>query len=457
MSTITLNRKTEGRFVVGILCLLALTPGSAFGVQCRRSRVPTQLFSAISIERTAKREIGQFQEWAVQCGVQVENGFSLVENVVDGNEDWSAATTTGGPEGSRVLFVPNEMILSSARIAQEYGGYVESSFEILGQKGLQNLYPHFFLFLRLMVEYEQGSDSPYYPWLAAMPRKWNTAVSMDEFCLSCLPPFIKSLCQKERDQLAAFREALQVFEYLSPWAKANQGLAKFVYSIVFTRSRTTDNGDLQIIPVVDMFNHGYPGNVMISNDQNGNCDVVLADDVPPGTPLLMSYGDPTNPSQFLVTYGFLNEAPAAFCKILISNPSQELKDIGYDPSKMLVDTATGAVSQEVWDVILYSRLERKPDLVRDKRNFYKAHMAGDEGAKAAIHQKYLRESCSALRLHVDNILAEVADLAVRTNAFDSSKHPRLPLIRKHNSMVTSTFMKVRANVEQISAQVLASR
>lgn len=425
-------------------------------------RGQTRLFASgaqvrqVALERTAPREIGEFQNWAVQCGVQPDNGFCLAEGLVDGCEDWYAATSSGASRGSSVLTVPGEMILSAARIAQEFDGYADSSIRVLESKGFQSLVPQFYLFLKIVVEYERGTESPYYPWLESMPRKWNTAASMDDFCLSCLPPFIKSLCQEERDQLSAFREALKAFEYLDAWAKFNQELAKFVYNIVFTRSWETGSGDRQIIPVADMLNHGNQPNVELVFDQNGSCQVVLTEDVPPGSPLHLSYGDPTNPSSILARYGFLNEAPATYCKILFSNPSQELMEIGYDPSKMLFSTGDGSISEEVWDVMLYSRLEQKR-LEGDRRAFYQAHVSGDEETKAAIHRKYLKETCGALRRHVDHILAEVAELIVKTNAFDSSKHPRLPLIKKHNDMVTETFHKVRGNLERIEADVVTYR
>ncbi|KAG7373929.1 SET methyltransferase domain containing protein [Nitzschia inconspicua] len=412
-------------------------------------------FSSMSVERTATREIYPFQEWAAQCGVQADNGFCLAEQIVDGNEDWYAATSTGGREGSRVLTVPNEMILSSARIAQDYQGYVEPAFQILEQKGMRHLFPQFYLFLKLLVELEQGENSPYYPWMASLPRKFNTGVSMDEFCLSCLPPFIRSLCQIKRNHLVAFREALQAFEYLSPQAKQDEELAKFAFNVVFSRSWSAGPGDCQIVPVADMLNHGYPANVAVSYDADGNCEVLMKRDVAPGESLHISYGKSTNPSWFMANYGFLNdEAPATFCKILAANPSQELIDVGYDTDKMLFYKDNGAVSQEVWDVMLYSRLERKPELEADRRAFYQAHMSGDQDTKAAIHNKYLRKTCSALQRHVNGILAEVADLAVKMNTFDYSNHPRLPLIKKHNDMVTETFLKVKQNIDQIAASAM---
>lgn len=441
----------------GLVLAFALSTSEAYHVH-RPSNVrtpTTKIFAGtLSLERTAQREVTQFQEWAGQCGVQPEYGFALVEEIVEENEDWRAITATGAPQGSRVLFVPGQMILSAGRISQEYGDYVGASFQILERKGgLQQFYPHFFLFLRVLVEYEQGQNSPYYPWIASLPRKWNTAVSMDDFCLSCLPPFIKSLCQKERAQLADFKEALQAFEYVSPESKRNDDLLRFAYNVVFTRAFPvmTDYGeDYQIIPVADMLNHGDPANVALYYDPNSGVQVVTMQDVSPGETLTLSYGQAGNPSRFLATYGFLNEAPATYCKILIPNSSRELVDVGYDTNKLLFNTATGDVDPAVWDVMLYSRLERKPDLENDRRAFYEAHMTGNEATKAAIQRKYLKETRNALIRHVNNILIEVFELSIKMNAYDSSQHPRLPLIKKHNDMVYTTFQKVRANLEKMA-------
>ena len=267
---------------------------------------------------------------------------------------------------------------------------------------------------------------------------------LDDFCLSCLPPFIKSLCQKERDQFGAFKRALNSFEWVSPETKVNSEVLKFAYNVVFTRSWQSDNGGYRIIPVADMLNHGYPDNVALSyDDETGGCEVYVKEDVQPGEPLTLSYGQPTNPSRFLATYGFLNDAPAFFCKYLISNPSQELIEIGYDPSQMLFFTEDGSIAQEVWDVMLYSRLEKKPNLAHVKEAFYQAHVSGDLDTKSAIHQEYQSDTVGALLRHVNFILIEVSELTVSMNAFDSSKHPRLPLLRKHHEMVTSTFSRVR--------------
>merc|ERR1712232_1091290 len=104
-----------------------------------------------------------------------------------------------------------------------------------------------------------------------------------------------------------------------------------------------------------MFNHGSDGptEVQVGYDENENCYVYATRDVPAGSPLRLLYGDPTNPSHLLARYGFLDQSSSAtFCKIMISRPSQQMKDMGYDHSRMLFYKDTGGVSQEVWDVLL---------------------------------------------------------------------------------------------------------
>ena len=436
--------------------LFAVKFTGAFQIPTQRCRnVHTDLFSTVmSVERTAQREVGQFINWAAQSGIQQAEGFCLMDYVMDENEEYYAATSTGGSQGSSVLYVPGELILSASRIAQETQGYADDALKLLQNNGMIHLSQQFLLFLQVLLIYQQGDQSPHFPWMSALPRKWNTAVSMDKFCMSCLPPYIKSLCQEKRDQLDAFHLALQEFQHISPEIKGNDDLMKFAYNVVFTRSfPSASDGDLKLIPMVDMINHGYPGNVELAYDENGGCGVVLARDVAPGEPLLLSYGEPSNPSRLLATYGFLSEsASTTNCKLMFKNPSQELIDVGYDPSRMLFETATGAVSQEVWDVLLYSRLEKKPELADAARAFHQASISGDNQTKNAIHGQYFRHTCGALMRHIDHILIEVHDLTVKMNAYDSSKHPRLPLLRRHHEMVTSTFKKVKANVEQMMTQ-----
>jgi len=160
--------------------------------------------------------------------------------------------------------------------------------------------------------------------------------------------------------------------------------------------------------------------------------------------LRLSYGDPTNPSHLFARYGFLDEtSPATFCKIMITNPTQQLLDMGYDHSRMLFYKDTGGVSQEVWDVLLYQILESNRD---DQQAFYEAHMNGDYDTKQFFHEQYYSETSAALQNHVDTFLNRLEGLSKNAVGRDLNVHPRLPLILRHNDFVKDTFLAVRAQL-----------
>ena len=194
------------------------------------------------------------------------------------------------------------------------------------------------------------------------------------------------------------------------------------------------------------FNHGTETEIQLNYDEEGNCHAYTTRDVPAGSQLRLSYGDPTNPSFLFARYGFLDESsPATFCKIMIDNPSQELIKMGYEESRMLFYKDTGSVSPEVWDVLLYQLLgQYDPNL---QQQFYQAHMNGDTQTKQQFHEQYYPQTSDALRQHIDNFLQELdvlmATAQQRMSGKKSWKHPRLPLIMRHNEFVRQTFLKVR--------------
>ena len=192
------------------------------------------------------------------------------------------------------------------------------------------------------------------------------------------------------------------------------------------------------------FNHATEPEVFLSYDNEGNCYAYTTMDVPAGSPLRVSYGDPTNPSFFFAKYGFLDEtSPATFCKIMLK-PTTQLRNMGYDYSRMLFFKDSGEASTEVWDILLYQNLATDPSV---QKAFYDAHMAGDEATKQSIHEHYYEETLASLRKHVNDFLQQLEQLSQKAVGKDYREHPRLPLILKHNEFVKETFLAVKAQLD----------
>jgi hypothetical protein len=426
-------------------CLFAVLTATitAFHVHQTPARTPATsrgLYATISIEESVARNIDGLNSWASDNGVLKGNGFTLSNN---NGDDFSATVSEAGKQDDRVLHVPSNLIMSSSRIRQEMEGSDQVLAELAG-KGFGHLAPQFFIWIKVLQEYEKGDDSAWHDWMQSLPRKFDTAVSLDEFEVVCLPPFIGSLSKIERIQLVVFRDALQTLDMVSKETKENEDLTKWAYNVVFTRCWGKDNDEYQLVPMADMFNHGHPSNVGIAYDADGSCEVFLKNDVDAGSPLRLSYGMPTNPSRFMATFGFLDESPpATFCKIMVLKPSQEIINVGYDTSRMLFYTEDGAIAEEVFDVVLYSLLEEYPEV---RQIFYDAHMKGDRDTKGRVHGQFFLEVCTSLKNHVDMTLDTLAQLSDLIDS-EISNYSRLPLIKKHNDLVSVTFMKVKDRLD----------
>lgn len=250
---------------------------------------------------------------------------------------------------------------------------------------------------------------------------------------------------QKRVQYIHFKNALQQVNFISQETKSNDHLTKWAYNVVITRSFETNDGDLKIVPLADMLNHGTETDVEFAYNDQGDCYVYTTREVPEGSPLRMSYGDPTNPSQLFATYGFLDEtSPATFCKIMNIKPTPELRDLGLDFSRMLFYKDTGDASEEVWDVLLYQILESNRNV---QKAFYDAHMTGDASTKNAIHQQYFEQTSRALKNHVDTFLQQLDELSEKALAKDLNEHPRIPLILRHNDFVRETFLTVKDRID----------
>ena len=399
--------------------------------------------TAVSVDENAPRDIGSFEQWAANCGVQRAEGIQLT---TEDGDDYFVTTTQSLPAGSPVLFVPNQMVLSSVAAEQEFRSpnLLEAEAQ-LAQADMRDQIPLFRLFVKILSEYEKGDQSPYFPWLNAMPRRYYNGVSMTYACFDCLPPYASRLSKKERERYKVCRDILQRVSLLDEATTADKDLVKFAYNAALTRSTVVGTRELRISPMADMFNHGSAETeVGITYDGEGNCVVTTTRDVPAGCPLRISLGDGTDPSPLFAKYGFLDESsPATYCKLL--HLKKEMRDLRYDYSDLLF-SVDGQVSPAVYDVVLYSILANADDSSL-RQKFYQACLSGNDAEKNAYHQEYLPYTLEALQKHVDGMLRTLDELSDRANGYDLSTHPRIPLILKHNEFVRSTFLNVKANVD----------
>ena len=410
------------------------------------------------------RDIVAFESWASGSGVLKENGFVLSEN---DNGDWSVAIndalTLGDPLGDRVLQVPSSLVLSSSTIRKEKTimDKTSTAMEFLTKKKLENQANQFLLWLKILQEFEKGEDSILHPWLRSLPRKFSNAICMDEVELDCLPPFAWSLATIEILHMDSFIEALHMTRgIISQQTMDDSELLRWAFNVVFTRCWGQDGDDddadrKDIVPMGDMFNHGHPGNVFVHYDENGNCNIILKDDMLPGSPLQLSYGFETNPYRFLVVFGFVDESQKTiYSQLLSKNPSKRHVEMGYDVSAMTFDTTDGSFTEEVWDFLLFSLLEQVPEL---QEVYYKAHISGDKSTKDSLRRKFYLETCIMLKKHVDKTLLEMKKLIDKVDQQDMSKHELLPMIRKNNVFVAQTFSKVKYRVDRMIQDELSAR
>lgn len=87
----------------------------------------------------------------------------------------------------------------------------------------------------------------------------------------------------------------------------------------------------------------------------------------------------------------------------------------------------------------------------DRSAFYRAHATGDEATKRVYHERYFPETLSALRRHVDYLVNELEELSESSWRKDVERHPRLPLVMRHNEFVKDTFERVQQQLDDMSA------
>ena len=398
----------------------------------------------LDIAESAPRDIVSLYDWASNYGIQTCDGFELTSQ--DGGYDVYAITNQNIPSETPILCVPNELILTANKARLEFGSDVTTAENTL----ILSDHFSFYLFLKILKEYELGDQSYWYTWLNSLPRYYSTGSSMTDYCFSCLPPYAAKQAQEEKARVKRFQLALDTIPFLSPETKSNSELINWAYNVVQTRYQENSGGDYCLIPMCDYFNHGGSSSVdvYVTFDDDGNCYATSLRDIGAGEALRICYCDPTNPSQILAKYGFLDESSTTtYCKWIAEEPSSEIFQMGY-PSKMLFSN-DGGISNEVWDILLYTELGKiSPE---QQQAFYQAHTVGDEDTKSTYHNQYFGQTLAALQQHLSYVLNELEELSVwqMTKQDNAGEHPRLPLIMRHNEMVKNIFLMVQHNLDSM--------
>lgn len=248
------------------------------------------------------------------------------------------------------------MILSSNKAAAELRtDDMEDAEKLLKSLNAEDEIRQFYLMIKVLLELEKGQDSPWFPWFNSLPRYYTNAASMTPFCYNCFQSLMRKLAMEERATMNHLTTSVKKCPYLSVETKGNAELLVFAYQIVYTRAfeAPDGSGDLKLLPMADYFNHGTQTELEMMYDQDGNFFCQTSYDVPAGTPLRMSYGDPTNPSFLFARYGFLDQtAPVVFCKLFPPHINQDMIEPGYAQNRMLFGK-DGSISPEVFDILLY--------------------------------------------------------------------------------------------------------
>ena len=240
---------------------------------CRQSTTKcattTTSLSAIATAELAPRNVPPLESWAIESGIQKIDGLELY---TEDGLDYQYIATADIPSGTTLMYIPAGVCLSSSIVAQELNamsptGGVAAAVDKLNKIGGQNSVADFYLFVKLLVEYEAQENSPYFAWLDSLPRLYYNAVSMTDFCYECLPPLVFSLSRLEKVKFDNFKQVVANVDIISDYVKSNEEVLKWAFNAVYTRAYADKDGqgsDVTITPLGDMFNHGTETEVEVS-------------------------------------------------------------------------------------------------------------------------------------------------------------------------------------------------
>ena len=104
-----------------------ITPSTFVGSRSYYYLTTSKLHSAINIDEETERDIASMEEWSYSYGIGRAEGIQLTGEVQEtGFLDVHVETAQDLPVGSSVMYIPNEVILSSNRAIAEFGRLEEA-------------------------------------------------------------------------------------------------------------------------------------------------------------------------------------------------------------------------------------------------------------------------------------------------------------------------------------------
>lgn len=206
-----------------------------------------QLSSYIEVDESAVRDTSSLTQWAEGYGAQQIPGFDFT--TYDGT-DIFAVTNEDIPAGSAILYTPASMFLSSYGAKEEFGTLEKAEKMIQDLKGDDQI-SLFYVFVKLLYEYEKGTESPWFPWLNSLPRMFDSGAAMTPTCYDLLPPLAAKYAMAERVKYINCKQALREVDFISEETKKDDTLTKWAYNVVGTRAFDVGE-ETVIVPIADM-------------------------------------------------------------------------------------------------------------------------------------------------------------------------------------------------------------
>lgn len=401
------------------------------------------------------RDFTKLLDWASSRGVVIPDGVSISCDVSEG---CGVLLTKTANEGTVILSVPWSLVLSSSDLPKSIEATMDDVCSILESAGVSQYIAEFRLMIRLLIEKQKRTSSAWHPWIESLPSSFTTGLYLDDVEKSQLSPYVLALVEFQEVQFDAFRNSASVvadsFSLLSPIFEGGRGdeLVKWAFSVVFTRSWRSQSGDeATIVPVGDMFNHREVADVEVAETPASDCiSFVLKNDVKAQSEIHLCYG-PHSPANFIAVFGFVDESMMTVpSHIEIPNADNNVKlvRLGCTERKNMVYRRDGAISDAVWDCILFASLASRHE---EQEEFYEAVVDRDDAKKTAIHSKYALEVSLSLLSHVEQVLDKYPDPGtsiVDLSAVDLLSHKMLPMVLQYNESMRGAYQKVRDRLKE---------